>query len=100
VTKWEGYYLEIMTQAREPEDRDLDRTLRRLDRRVSRLEDTQVTYRELNESFERVYEEIDVLEEQIDRRFNTLETMMNQRFDSLDSKFNIIMSHLTGEGNS
>jgi predicted nuclease with TOPRIM domain len=96
-----------MTQSREPDDTDLIRSLRRLDRRVSRLEDTQVTWRELNDSFNRVYEEIDVVEEQIDRRFDTLETSMNQRFDSLtgevrelNAKFDIIMRHITGQGNS
>ncbi len=96
-----------MTQAREPDDTDLIKSLRRLDRRVSRLEDTQVTWRELNDSFNRVYDEIDVVEEQIDRRFDTLETSMNQRFDSLASevrelnaKFDIIMRHITGQGNS
>jgi predicted nuclease with TOPRIM domain len=95
-----------MTQASEPEDTDLTRSLRRLDRRVSRLEDTQLTWRELNDSFNRVYEEIDVLEDQIDRRFDTLETSMNQRFDRLEGEvrelngnFDIIMRHITGQVN-
>ncbi len=103
----ENRLLIIMTQAREAEDTDLSRSLRRLDRRVSRLEDTQVTWRELNDSFNRVYEEIDVVEEQIDRRFDTLETSMNQRFDQLEGevrelngKLDIIMRHITGQGNS
>jgi predicted nuclease with TOPRIM domain len=92
-----------MTQAREPDDTDLIRSLRR----VSKLEDTQVTWRELNDSFNRVYEEIDIVEEQIDRRFDTLETFMNQRFDRLEGevrelngKFDIIMRHITGQSNS
>jgi hypothetical protein len=51
-----------MTQAGEPDDRGLDRTLRSFDRRISRLEDTQVTLRELNDSFDRVYDKIDALE--------------------------------------
>jgi predicted nuclease with TOPRIM domain len=96
-----------MTQAREPDDTDLIRSIRRLDRRVSRLEDTQLTWRELNDSFNRVYDEIDTLEDQIDRRFDTLETSMNQRFDRLEGevrelngKFDIIMRHITGQGNS
>jgi hypothetical protein len=96
-----------MTQAREPDDRDLDRTIRRLDRRVSRLEDTQVTYRELNESFvgrrpafgNRVYDEIDILEEQIDRRFDALQTEMRQEFASLNTKFDLMMRRLSGESN-
>ena len=96
-----------MTQAREPDDQDFGRTLRRLDRRVSRLEDTQVTHRELNESFaacapsfgDRVYDEMDALEAQIDRRFNALQTEMRQEFASLNTKFDLIMRRLSGESN-
>ena len=65
-----------MTQAREPEDRGLDRTLRSFDRRISRLEDTQVTWRELNTSFDRVYDEIDALEAQVNLRFDELKNEM------------------------
>jgi hypothetical protein len=88
-----------MTQSREPDDRGLDRTLRSFDRRISRLEDTQVTWRELNDAFDRVYEEIDEVKLQV----NTLEISMNQRFDrvdgqleSLNTKFDIVMQHITG----
>ena len=92
-----------MTQSREPDDRGLDRTLRSFDRRISRLEDTQVTWRELNDAFDRVYEEIDEVKVQV----NTLEISLNQRFDrvdgqleSLNTKFDIVMQHITGQGNS
>ena len=88
-----------MTQAREPDDQDFGRTLRRLDRRVSRLEDTQVTHRELNESFDRVYDEMDALEAQIDRRFDALQTEMRQEFASLNTKFDLIMCRLSGGSN-
>lgn len=88
-----------MTQAREPDDRDLDRTLRRLDRRISRLEDTQVTWRELNESFDRVYDEIDDLKAEMNQRFDRMEAANSERFDSIDSKFGIIIRRLTGESN-
>ena len=91
-----------MTQSREPEDRNVqvDRELIRLNRRVTRLEDSQLTGRELNDSFGRVYDEIDALEDQINQRFDALETAVNQRFNSLDAKFDIIMRHITGEGNA
>jgi hypothetical protein len=92
-----------MTQSREPDDRGLDRTLRSFDRRISRLEDTQVTWRELNDAFDRVYEEIDEVKAQV----NTLEISVNQRFDRVDSqleslnaKFDVVMQHITGQGNS
>ncbi|WP_310486928.1 hypothetical protein [Chamaesiphon sp. VAR_69_metabat_338] len=78
-----------MTQANEPNDRRIDRQLRTINRRVNRLEDTQVTWGELNIEFDRLYDEVDDLKKE-----------MNQRFDSLESKFDLIMRHITGEGNS
>ena len=85
-----------MTQAREPEDTDLIKSLRRLDRRVSRLEDTQVTWRELNDSFNRVYDEIDALEENMNRRFDE----QSQKLDEQNRKIDIILRHITGQTNS
>jgi peptidoglycan hydrolase CwlO-like protein len=90
-----------MTQARDPNDRDreLDRELINLNRRLTRLEDSQVTGRELKESFGRVYDEIDALEAQINRRFDSME----ERFDRLDGdiralngKIETILRHITG----
>jgi polyhydroxyalkanoate synthesis regulator phasin len=78
-----------MTQASEPNDRRIDRQLRTIARRVNRLEDTQVTWGELNVEFDRLYDEVDDLKKE-----------MNQRFDSLESKFDLMMRHITGEGNS
>jgi polyhydroxyalkanoate synthesis regulator phasin len=78
-----------MTQANEPNDRRIDRQLRTISRRVNRLEDTQVTWGELNVEFDRLYDEVDDLKKE-----------MNQRFDSLESKFDLMMRHITGEGNS
>jgi polyhydroxyalkanoate synthesis regulator phasin len=78
-----------MTQASEPNDLRIDRQLRTIARRVNRLEDTQVTWGELNVEFDRLYDEVDDLKKE-----------MNQRFDSLESKFDLMMRHITGEGNS
>jgi Mg2+ and Co2+ transporter CorA len=89
-----------MTQAREPDDNETSRALRRLDRRVRRLEDTQMPASELNDSFNRVYDEIDALEEQIDRRFDTLEAKIDRQYEEMNLKFATIMRHLTGEGNN
>jgi predicted RNase H-like nuclease (RuvC/YqgF family) len=85
-----------MPQAREPDDTDLIKSLRRLDRRVSRLEDTQVTWRELNDSFDRVYDEIDALEENMNRRFDE----QSHKLDEQNRKIDIILRHITGQGNS
>jgi polyhydroxyalkanoate synthesis regulator phasin len=77
-----------MTQSNDqPNDRRIDRQLRTISRRVNRLEDTQVTWGELNVEFDRIYDEVDDLKKE-----------MNQRFDSLESKFDLIMRHITGEG--
>ncbi len=79
-----------MTQSNDqPNDRRIDRQLRTISRRVNRLEDTQVTWGELNVEFDRLYDEVDDLKKE-----------MNQRFDSLETKFDLIMRHITGEGNS
>jgi predicted nuclease with TOPRIM domain len=105
-----------MTRSREPDDRELDRTLRSFDRRISRLEDTQVTWRELNGSFDRVYEDIDALKVEMNRRFDRLEGRFDRlearfdrlearfdgfegRFGELERKFDIVMRHITGQGN-
>jgi hypothetical protein len=89
-----------MTQSNEPNDRRIDRQLRTIGRRVNRLEDTQVTWGELNVEFDRLYDEVDGLKAEMNQRFTTLETSMNQRFDSLDAKFDLIMRQITGQGNS
>ena len=80
-----------MTQASEPNDnnRRIDRQLRTINRRVNRLEDTQVTWGELNVEFDRLYDEVDDLRKE-----------MNQGFTELNGKIDIILRHLTGSGNS
>jgi uncharacterized protein (UPF0335 family) len=87
-----------MTQAPNPDDsnRQVDRELRALNRRVDRLEYTQVSPQEFRQAFERVYEEIDDLHDGV----GELRTEMNGRFDSLEAKFDLLMRHITGQGNT
>jgi hypothetical protein len=95
------YLPNIMTRSNDqPNDRRIDRQLRTIARRVNRLEDTQVTWGELNVEFDRIYDEVDELKAEMNQRFTVLETEMNRRFDSQDAKFDIIIRHMTGEGNS
>jgi predicted RNA-binding protein with EMAP domain len=84
-----------MTQSQEPNDRnnEVNRQIRSLNRRVQRLEYSQITPQELSESFERVYEEIDALEDIIIQRFDRLESELNGKID-------VILRHITGQGNS
>ncbi len=77
-----------MTQSNDqPNDRRTDRQLRTIARRVNRLEDTQVTWGELNVEFDRLYDEID-----------EFKTEVNQRFDAQDAKLDIIIRGMTGIG--
>ena len=87
-----------MTQSQNPDgrDRQVAREFRDLNRRVDRLEYTQVSPQEFRQAFERVYEEIDDLHDAV----GELRTEMTGRFDSLEAKFDTIMRHITGQGNS
>ena len=103
-----------MTSAREPDDRGLDRTLRSFvrvasalpNRRISRLEDTQVTGRELNDAFvdpwsafgNRVYEEIDELKVEMNQRFDAQDTKIDNLGIELNGKLDLILRRLTGMG--
>ncbi len=90
-----------MTQAQNPDDRDrqVERELRAWNRRVDRLEYTQVSPQEFRQAFERVYEEIDDLHDEL-RATNEKIDRVNVRLDSIDAKFDIVMRHITGEGNA
>ncbi len=88
-----------MTQTNESNDRDrrsLDRQFRMLERQLVRLEDTQLTGREVNYSFNHVYGEIDALEDQMNRRFDRIESQIErlaarveERFNRLERKFDL-----------
>ena len=78
-----------MTQASEPNDneRRIDRQLRTIARRVNRLEDTQVTWGELNVEFDRLYDEVDELKAEV-----------KQQFAEVNTKLDIIIRQMTGMG--
>ena len=83
-----------MAEDQEPNggDYEIERKLRSLNRRVERLEDTQITGRELNRGFDRVYEEIDHLEDKIDR----LHLEFDKFRDEINQKLDTILKHITG----
>jgi uncharacterized protein YceH (UPF0502 family) len=85
-----------MTQSSEPNDHRLDRTLRTIARRVNRLEDTQVTWGELNIEFDRLYDE--VAEVRADLKSDI--AALKNDVVTLNSKIDIILRHITGQGNS
>ena len=98
-----------MTQTNQHHDRShsLARQFRVLERRLTRLEDTQLTGREVNSSFDHVYDEIDALEDQMNQivdapaeklyqrleaRIDRLELKIEQRFDELNRKFELTIA--------
>jgi hypothetical protein len=90
-----------MTQSNEPNDRnqEIERRMTSLNRRVDRLEYSQMSPQEFSRSFDRVYDEIDALEDIVNQRFDRV----NDRFDRLENevrelnqKFDIVMRHITG----
>lgn len=85
-----------MTQAPEPNDRNrqVDRELRVLNRRVDRLEYTQVSPQEFRQAFERVYDEIDDLKDEV----REMHSEMREMRSDLNGKFDLIMRHITGQG--
>jgi len=95
-----------MTQINQHHDRyhSLYLQFRVLERRLTRLEDTQLTGREINSSFDHVYQEIDTLEDQMNQivdapaeklyqrleaRIDRLELKIQQRFDELNRKLEL-----------
>lgn len=87
-----------MTQSNEPNDRnqEIDRQIRSLNRRVDRLEYSQISPQEFSRSFDRVYDEIDALEDIVNERFDRLEGEVRE----LNQKFDIVMQYITGQGGS
>jgi hypothetical protein len=79
-----------MTQANQPND--WDRQLRHMNRRLERLEDTQIPPQELYRALDRVYDEIDGLEQQMNRRFD----LVDSKIAEVEGKIDLILKHITG----
>jgi chromosome segregation ATPase len=85
-----------MTQANEPNDNErrlIERQLRTIARRVNRLEDTQVTWGELNIEFDRLYDEVDEVRADLKADISSLKGDIA----TLNSKIDVILRHITGE---
>ena len=92
-----------MTRSNEPDDRnrEIERQLRSLNRRVDRLEYSQISPQEFSRAFDRVYDDIDALEDTMNERFDRLENEvreLNNKFEGLNQKFDIVMQYITGGG--
>jgi ABC-type phosphate transport system auxiliary subunit len=87
-----------MTQAREPEDfrAETERRFGHLNRRLERLEDTQISPQEFARAFERV--NVDTTE--IKREIADLNTKIDALSTELNGKIDTILKHLTGSGDT
>ena len=84
-----------MTQSNEPNDRRIDRQLRTIGRRVNRLEDTQVTWGELNIEFDRLYDEVAEVKADLKADISGLKGDIA----TLNGKMDVLIQHITGSGN-
>lgn len=87
----------IMLPSNESSDREssIERQLRIFEKRITRLEETQLTSKEVNSSFNGVNDRIDTIEEQTNRRFEQLEARIDRletRFNDLDRKFDVAIA--------
>ncbi len=88
-----------MTQSREPNDRDIFTRIAQVEYRLMKIENTQAELENtmtpggyITEAFERVHEEIDEVKIQLGQ--------LNGKIDEQNRKIDIILRHITGEGNS
>ncbi len=92
-----------MTQSNEPNDRRIvdlwstvgNRQLRTIGRRVNRLEDTQVTWGELNIEFDRLYDEVAEVKADLKADISGLKGDIA----TLNGKMDVLIQHITGSGN-
>jgi hypothetical protein len=97
-----------MTQAREPDDIDrVNRELRGVNRRLDRLEYTQISPQEFSNVLERVsapqggriYEEIAASRSEMRSEILALNSKIDNLGTELNVKIDIIIRRLSGEGN-
>jgi predicted nuclease with TOPRIM domain len=103
-----------MTQAREPNDRDIFTRMAQVEYRLTRIENTNAQLQEtiapggyITDAFERVVDRIDEVEDRLNARMDERFAEVNRRFDSQDARFDsqdakldIILRAITGLGNS
>ena len=73
----------------------VNRELRGVNRRLDRLEYTQISPQEFSSVLDRIYEEIGRARSEMRAEF----VAVNARLESLDAKIDIIIRRLSGEGN-
>jgi uncharacterized protein YoxC len=106
-----------MTQANEPNDRDIEARLARVEERLSRIERTTVPNDYIRRSFDRVYQDMTELHytidslavevdgvkqsnQRIEQKLEEVSSEMNGKLEEVSSEMNgkldVILRHLTG----
>ena len=95
-----NYYEINMTQAREPDDIDrVNRELRHFNRRLDRLEYTQISPQEFSSVLDRIYEEIAASRSEMRSEILALNSKIDNLGTELNRKIDTIIRRLSGEGN-
>ena len=90
-----------MTQAREPDDQDrVNRELRGLNRRLDRLEYTQISPQEWNGVLDRIYDEIGLTRSEMRAEFVAVNARLDRLETELTGKIDTILKHIAGQSNS
>jgi ABC-type phosphate transport system auxiliary subunit len=90
-----------MTQAREPDDIDrVNRELRGVNRRLDRLEYTQISPQEFSSVLDRIYEEIGASRAEMRAEFVAVNARLDRLETELTGKIDTILKHVTRQGNS
>jgi hypothetical protein len=90
-----------MTQAREPDDIDrVNRELRGVNRRLDRLEYTQISPQEFSSVLDRIYEEIGSTRSEMRAEFLAVNARLDRMEAELTGKIDTILKHVTGQSNS
>ena len=88
-----------MTQAREPDDQErVNRELRAVNRRLDRLEYTQISPQEWNGVLDRIYEEIGSTRSEMRAEFVAVNARLDRLEADLTGKIDTILKHITGQG--
>jgi hypothetical protein len=93
----------IMTQSREPNDRDLFTRIAQVEYRLLKIENTQAELENtmtpggyITEAFDRVHEEIDQFRNDVNTRLDE----QNNKLDEQNRKIDLILRHITGLSNN
>ncbi len=90
-----------MTQSSEPNDfrSEMDRRLGHLNRRIERLEDTQISPQEFARAFERVNSDTSDIKQDIADLRNEMNSKIDALSSELNGKIDTILRHITASGN-